>query len=64
MYLRHRRLGMGQKTKLSISPSFFELQTPNFAWKFVWTIRTNYKNKMTVKNKMVAKNKMAAKSQN
>ena len=31
------------KMKLSITPSIFELQTPDFAWKFVWIVRTNYK---------------------
>ena len=30
-------------TKLSITHSFFELQSPDFAWKFVWTVRTNLK---------------------
>ena len=29
----------GQNTKLSITQSFFELQTPDFAWKFVWTVQ-------------------------
>ena len=26
--------------KLSITISFFELQSPDFAWKFVWTVQT------------------------
>ena len=26
----------------AISQSFFELQTPDFAWKFVWTVWTNF----------------------
>ena len=30
-------------TKLSITHSFFELQTPDFAWKFVWIVQINYK---------------------
>ena len=27
----------------AITQPFFELQTPDFAWKFVWTVETNYK---------------------
>ena len=26
----------------AITRSFFKLQTPDFAWKFVWTVPTNY----------------------
>ena len=26
----------------AITQPFFELQTPDFAWKFVWTVPTNY----------------------
>ena len=26
----------------AITRPFFELQTPDFAWKFVWTVPTNY----------------------
>ena len=26
----------------AITQPFFELQTPDFAWKFVWTVLTNY----------------------
>ena len=29
--------------------SFFELQTPDFAWKFVWTVPTNYEKKVVKK---------------
>ena len=29
-------------TKLSITRSFFELQSSDFAWKFVWTVRIRY----------------------
>ena len=29
----------------AISQSFFELQTPDFAWKFVWTVPMNYEKK-------------------
>ena len=28
-------------TKVLITQPFFELQTPDFAWKFVWTDPTN-----------------------
>ena len=34
---------MAEITKLSITRSFFELETPDLAWKFVWNIRTKYK---------------------
>ena len=43
-------------TKLNITHSFLELQSPGFAWKFVWTVRTNFED--------FFKNKMAAKSKN
>ena len=39
---RHQK-ARGHNTKLSITQSFFELQTPDFAWKFVWTVQPNYK---------------------
>ena len=26
----------------AMTPPFFELQTPDFAWQFVWTVPTNY----------------------
>ena len=42
-------------TKLTITHSFLELQSPDFAWKFVWTVQTNSKTKMAAKNKMAAK---------
>ena len=29
----------------AITHPFFELQTPDFAWKFVWTVPTNYEKK-------------------
>ena len=32
-----------QIAKLSITRSFLELQSPDFAWKFVWTVQTNFK---------------------
>ena len=34
---------MARNIKFSITHSFFELQTPDFAWKFIWKVRTNYK---------------------
>ena len=44
---KHKRDGRRSETaeniKLSITRSFFELETPNLAWKFGWTIRTKYK---------------------
>ncbi len=36
-------------TKLSITHSFFELQSPDFVWKFVWTVRTKYKSTKSIK---------------
>ena len=29
----------------AITQPFFELQTPDFVWKFVWTVPTNYEEK-------------------
>ena len=40
---------MAPNTKLSITPSFLELQSPDFAWKFIWTVQTNSENKMAAK---------------
>ena len=28
--------------ELAITQQFFELQTPDFAWKFVWTVPTKW----------------------
>ena len=36
-------------TKLSITHSFLELQSPDCAWKFIWTVQKNSKNKMAAK---------------
>ena len=33
----------------AITQPFFELQTPDFAWKFVWTVPTNYEKKFVKK---------------
>jgi len=32
----------------AITQPFFELQTPDFAWKFVWTVPTNYEKKFVI----------------
>ena len=32
----------------AITQPFFELQTPDFAWKFVWTVPTNYEKKIVI----------------
>ena len=40
-------------TKLSITSSFFELKSPDFAWKFVWTVRTKYKSTKVQKSTKV-----------
>ena len=39
-------------TKLSITHSFFELQTPDFAWKFIWTVQPNDKVQKDKKEKI------------
>ena len=38
----YNHLEMMSKCPLSYLVQFFELQTPDFAWKFVWTVPTNY----------------------
>ena len=38
-----------------ITQPFFELQTPDFAWKFVWTVPTNYEKKHCKKKKKLKK---------
>ena len=45
-----------QITKLSITHSFLELQSPDFAWKFVWT--KFWKTKWPPKNKMAPNHKI------
>ena len=45
-----------QIAKLSITCSFLELQSPDFVWQFVWTVRTNFEN--FLKNKMAARFRM------
>ena len=44
---------MAENTKLSITRSFFELETTDFAQKFVWTVRTKYKCKKVQKYKVL-----------
>ena len=39
----------------AITRSFFELQTPDFAWKFVWTVPTNYEKKNCKKKNKIKK---------
>ena len=38
-----RRSETAENTKLRIMRSFFELETPDLAWKFIWTVSPNYK---------------------
>ena len=33
----------------AITQPFFELQTPDFAWKFIWAVQTNYKSTKSTK---------------
>ena len=42
--------GMAPNTKLSITHLFLELQSPDFAWKFVWTVQTNTRNTRNTRN--------------
>ena len=37
-----------QITKLSINHSFIELQSPDFSWKFIWAVPTNYEKLVTI----------------
>ena len=48
---RHGRArnGMGPNTKMNITRSFLELQSPVLAWKFMWTVRTKYKSTKSTK---------------
>ena len=34
---------MFTSTKVVLTPSFLEIQTPDFAWKFIWTVQPNEK---------------------
>ena len=48
-----------KNTKVLITQPFFELQTPDFAWKFIWSVQSNdrvqkYKN-TKVQNRKVQK---------
>ena len=33
----------------AITQPFFELQIPDFAWNFIWTVPTNYEKKLKTK---------------
>ena len=32
----------GVQGRQGVTQPFFEIQTPDFAWKFIWTVPTNY----------------------
>ena len=44
-------------TKVLITQSFFELKTPDFAWKFIWTVQPSDKVQKYKKYKIVQKSK-------
>ena len=49
-----------KSTKVLITQPFFELQTPDFAWKFIWSVQPNgrvqkYKNTKTHKMQICKK---------
>ena len=48
-----RRSETAENPKLSITCSLFELETPDFEQKFVWTVRTKYKYKKVQKYKVL-----------
>ena len=57
-----------KSTKVLITQTFFELQTTDFAWKFIWTVQSNgkvqkYKN-TKVQNRKVQKFKKRKKCKN
>ena len=39
-------LKLGKIKEMAITRPFFELHTPDFAWKFIWTVWTNYEKKL------------------
>ena len=41
-FLGHGRQKGGSHRRQGVTQPFFELQTPYFAWKFIWTVPTNY----------------------
>ena len=51
-YVLHVGWSQAWHTKLSITHSCFELQTPDFSWKFVWIFGTNYKSKKFIASKL------------
>merc|ERR1712030_224197 len=65
-HFRTKKVQKYISTKVLITQPFFELQTPDFAWKFIWTVEPidkvqKYKNtkvqKYKVQNKKVQKYK-------
>ena len=44
-----------KSTKVLITQPFFELQTPDFAWKFIWTVQPNDKVQKYKKYKLLIK---------
>merc|ERR1712030_262560 len=51
-----------QITKVLITQPFFEVQTPDFAWKFIWIVEPNDKvQKTTQKSTKIQKRKNAKK---
>ena len=40
--------GRWGKRRQGVNPPFFELQIPDFAWKFIWTVPTNYEKKLVI----------------
>ena len=49
MHSPNKKQNGRQITKLRITRSFLELQSPDFAWKFVWIVCTNYKSTKCIK---------------
>ena len=43
--------------KLAITQPFFELQTPDFAWKFVWIVSANFEQNANFQKKKLKKRK-------
>ena len=40
-------LKLGKIKEMAITGPFFELHTPDFAWKLVWTVSTNFEQKIS-----------------
>ena len=43
LYGQSQQIKTVQKYKVLITQPFFELKTPYFAWKFIWTVQANEK---------------------